>query len=74
MSLLGVHLTVLAGPTVPTPLPPDARRAALMRGPVSAFGSCGPPRRIEPARSTSRSTKSSWMPGAASTRVAAVQS
>ena len=23
MSLLGVHLTVLAGPTVPTPLPPD---------------------------------------------------
>ena len=33
MSLLGVHLTVLAGPTVPTPLPPDvAARVALGDG------------------------------------------
>ena len=44
-----------------------------MSGPVSAFGSCGPPRRIEPARSTSRSTKSSWMLSSTSSRAPAEQ-
>ncbi len=38
-----------------------SRWAALMSGPVSALWSNGPPRRIEPARSTSRSTNWSWI-------------
>ena len=55
------------------------RCAALVSGPVSAFSSNGPPRRICPARATRASTKSSWIescddqPGAGRADLAGVQ-
>ncbi len=52
---------------------PSSRCAAEISGPVSAFSSNGPPRRISSARRTSSSTNSSWIDSSTTSRAPAEQ-